>query len=267
MNTRLLPVVMGMWNLSGAAPGVDLIENAVPADVWNRRAPADGPLHGYVEWTDRNRRDASDWDKTDYWAAIAVSPSTRKYAASCAYMAFDAASRAARDKCNAPDARTVVLCANGWCALALGDPKEAKDFNWGVGWGPDQAAAERFALEGAVKQGVPKPRIVYSIDSRQPRTGGAIAFSESTGRWGYSTGGGREAPYKAVRYCNAPDARVIAQAQDCWLALALGDDKGVYGWGHAGNRADAERNALEACGKRAKNAKIAVSFCSNGVVH
>ena len=48
-------------------------------------------------------------------------------------------------------------------------------------------------------------------------------------------------------------------------ALALGDDKTAYGWGYAGNRADAEKHALEDCKKRTTNVKIVVSFCTNGV--
>ena len=35
--------------------------------------------------------------------------------------------------------------------------------------------------------------------------------------------------------------------------------------GYAGNRIDAEKHALEECGKRTKNAKVVVSFCTNGV--
>jgi hypothetical protein len=262
----MLIILMGILLAPTAFCG-DLIENAVPSSFWNRRADVDGPVKGYVEWKDRYREDATDWDKTDYWAAIAVSPGTGKYAASCEWLSFDVAERVARDKCDASDARPVVVCANGWCALALGDQKPGKDFGWGVGWGPDQKSAERFALEAAITQGVPRAKVVYSIYAREPQSGGAIAFSESTGRWGYSTGGGREAPYRAIQYCNAPDAKIIAQESDCWLALALGDDKSVYGWGSAGNRSDAERNALEACSRRTKNAKIAVSFCANGMVY
>jgi hypothetical protein len=267
-----LAILTSLLWVSGAfcaegKPTKSLIDDAVPASFWNRRAATDGPVKGYIEWKDRNRSDASDWDKTDFWAAIAFSPSTGKYASSCEYRPFDLAERAAREKCNAPDARTVVLCGNGWCALALGDQKMGKDFGWGVGWGPDQRSAEKFALEAARKQGLPGAKVVYSINSREPQTGGAIAFSESTGRWGYSTGGGRHAPYMALQNCKAPDAKIIAQKADGWMALAVGDDKGAYGWGYAGNRADAERNALEAGRKRTKNAKIAFSFCTNGVVH
>jgi hypothetical protein len=35
----------------------------------------------------------------------------------------------------------------------------------------------------------------------------------------------------------------------------------------AGNRADAESLALKKCSKQTKNAKIVLSFCSNGVEH
>lgn len=226
-----------------------------------------GPVVGVVEWEPAQRRDATSWDKTDYWAAIAISPSTGKYASTCEWTARENAERSSREKCNAPDARTAVLCCNGWCALALGDQKAGKDFGWGVGWGPNQRAAEQFALEAARKRGLPGARVVYSIYSREMRTGGAIAFSESTGRWGYSSGGGRSAPYKAIQNCKAADAKVIAQQFDCWMALALGDDKGAYGWGYAGNRDDAERFALEACSKRTKNSKVVLSFCTNGVQH
>ena len=54
-------------------PVKGLIESAVPPEFWNRGAAADGPVKGYVDWKERYRRDASEWDKTDYWAAIAVS--------------------------------------------------------------------------------------------------------------------------------------------------------------------------------------------------
>lgn len=265
MRTRLLlPFLTGILSAATALCG-DLLENAVPSSFWNRRADAAGSVRGYVEWKDRCREEASDWDRTDYWSAIAVSPITRKYAAGCEYLSVDLAERAAREKCNAPDAQVAIACGNGWCALALGGQKTGEDFGWGAGWGADQQSAEKFAFEAAVKQGLSSPKVVYSIYSREPRTGGAIAFSESTGHWGYSTGGGRHAPHMAIRYCNAPDARIIAQGSDCWLALALGDDKRAYGTGCAGNRMDAESNALEACGRKTKNAKVVLSFCANGV--
>lgn len=228
-------------------------------------AADDGPVIGVVTWEPGQRSDANSWDKTDYWAGIAVSPSTGKYAASCEWTARENASRQAREKCNAKDARAVVLCCNGWCAISIGRPKDNKEYRWGVGWGPDRHTAEKYAVEGARDQGLPDAKVTFSINAREMRTGGAIAYSESTGAWGYGTGGGRSAPYNALKNCKARDAKVIAQKFDCWMALATGDDKSVYGWGHAGNRADAEAYALEECRKRTTNAKIEVSFCTNGV--
>jgi hypothetical protein len=231
-------------------------------------ADDDGPVVGVVQWQPGIPfSDKTSWDKTDYWASIAVSPSTGKYAASCEWTSQDNATRQAREKCKAADARAVVLCCNGWCALALGKQEAGKDIGWGVGWGADQSTAEKYALEGAHDQKLPDAKVVYSINSREMRTGGAIAYSESTGNWGYATGGGPSSTYKALQYCKAADAKVIAQESDCWMALALGDDTGVYGWGYAGNRADAESFALANCAKRTKNAKVVVSFCTNGVVH
>ena len=242
----------------------DLLDVAVPAD-FGRRQSAGGPAGGYVEWEDRNRPDASSWDKTDYWAAIALSPSSGKFAASCEWMTRETAERDAREKCNAPDAEVVVVCGNGWCALVLDELKPGEEIGWTVGWAPTQAAAEQFARDEARERGMKNARLVYSIFSREMKSGGAIAYSKSTGRWGYSTGGGRRAPYMALKNCAAPDAEVIVQKADGWLALAVGDDLGVYGWGYAGNRADAERNALDAC-KSTQPAKIVLSFCTNGVV-
>jgi len=231
-------------------------------------ADDDGLVVGVVQWEPGIPfSEKTSWDKTDYWAAIAVSPSTGKYAASCEWTNQDNATRQAREKCNAPDARAVVLCCNGWCALALGKREAGKDVAWGIGWGPNQGAAEKYALEAARDRKLPDAKVVYSINSREMRTGGAIAFSESTDKWGYATGGGPSSRYNALKNCQADDAQVIAQEMDCWMALALGDDKGLYGWGHAGNRTDAEAFALESCNKRTKNGKVVASFCTNGVEH
>lgn len=228
----------------------------------------DGPVVGVVEWEPGIlREDKTDYDKTDFWAAIAFSPSTGKYGSTCEWTSQDNAVRVARESCNAKDARVVVLCCNGWCALALGQPAASGDQGWGVGWGPNQATAERFALESA-SQRVSGAKVVYSINSRQMRVSGVIAYSTATGKWGYSSGYGRGDITRAVQFCGDPDAKVmVGKNVCCWMALALGDDKSAYGWGYAGNRADAERNALEECRQRTKNAKVAISFCTNGVVH
>ena len=149
----------------------------------------------------------------------------------------------------------------------MGDPKAAGAREWGVGWGPDQETAERYALEGA-RERMSGAKVVYSINSREMRVPGVIAYSTATGNWGYSSGYGRGDVPRALQFCGDPKADVIVgKDPGCWMALALGDDKSVYGWSYAGNRADAESNALEECRKQTKHAKVAVSFCCNGVVH
>lgn len=223
------------------------------------RADDDGPLAGFVDWmTNVNREYLSEYDKTDFWAAIAYSPATGKFGCSGNWIGRDTATRAAKDNCNADDARPVVVVGNGWCALALGKDKSA----WGVGWGPDRATAEQNALE-AGRQRTSGCRVVFSINAREIKQHGAIAYSRSTGEWGWATGGPRTARSLALKNCKSDDEVVVCK-YDCWLALALSDDKGVYAYASAGNKIDAERNALEACRKRAANCRIAVSFCSNG---
>ncbi len=222
-------------------------------------AADDGPLVGTVIWKPGLERDANSYDKTNFWAAIAYSPSTGKFGASCNWTADINASRLARERCNAPDARTVVMCSNGWCALALGEEWD----KWGVGWGEERQTAEKFALQNASER-IRKPKVVFSINARQIRLWGAIAYSESTGDYGYANGGGRSSQYEALKNCKARDAKVLLTKYDCWLALAVGDNR-IFGYGFAGNRADAERNALDECDKRTRNGKIKVSFCSNGV--
>lgn len=222
-------------------------------------------VRGFIRWQPGEDRDANEVDRTDYWSAIAVSPSTGKYGATCWVSNQDNALRIARANCNAKDARVVVLCGNGWCSLALGAPPKTGDWIWGVGWAETREQAERFALEYA-RERDPKARVVYSINAREFHATGAIAYSPATGKWGYSYGYGRGDISRAIRFSGDPEARSYVTPTYCsWLALATGE-KGAYGWGHAGNRADAERTALEECARRGANAKIAVSFCTNGKV-
>jgi hypothetical protein len=223
-------------------------------------APAWGePVVGIIEWEPGLRRDANSEDKTDYWSAIASSKSTGKYGASCKWPSRINAVRVARENCNAADAECVVLCCNGWCALALG-----KGGAWGVGWGAERAVAEKHAL-AAGQQQAPDAKLAFSINSREMRSWGAIAYSQTTGAWGYATGGDSGLQQRAIRNSKAADAQVVAVKFDCWLALALGDDRTAYGFGFAGNRADAENHALAECAKQTKNGKVVVSFCTNGV--
>jgi hypothetical protein len=222
-------------------------------------AADDGPVVGTVVWRPGLERDANPNDRTNYWAAIAYSPSTGKFGAACNWTADVNASRDAREKCAAPDARTVVMCGNGWCSLALGDDVD----KWGVGWGESRETAEKFAFEVVAKR-TRNAKVAFSINAREMRLSGSIAYSETTGAFGYAAGGGRSSQFAALKHSKTRDAKVLVTKYDCWLALAVGDYR-LHGYGFAGNRADAERNALNECAKRTKNGRLQVSFCTNGV--
>ena len=91
----------------------------------------------------------------------------------------------------------------------------------------------------------------------------AIAFSQSTGRYGYSSGWLAEinARREALKNCKAKDAKVILVVGNGYAALAVGEDTSAYGYGSAKTveGADlAKRYALEACRKRTTNCKIVV---------
>src|SRR5436190_1190009 len=85
----------------------------------------------------------------------------------------------------------VCGCA-AWPALALGDNKKG-----GVGWGADRADAEKNAL-ASCNQNTANGKVVFSINAREMRVWGAIAYSPSTGKWGYATGGGRFLQQRAI---------------------------------------------------------------------
>lgn len=87
----------------------------------------------------------------------------------------------------------------------------------------------------------------------QPALGdqfGAISFSPSTGKWGYSHGftSRNAAEADAVMRCHVPDARAVVWVKNGWAALAQAAD-GSWGTGWSTNsRAEAEEIALQEAG-------------------
>jgi hypothetical protein len=77
---------------------------------------------------------------------------------------------------------------------------------------------------------------------------GAIAYSESTGKYGYSYNysylGDAEAD--AIAQCNASDAQVVAWCWNEYAALAV-DDVGNYGYSSGLSKESAETEALSYC--------------------
>ena len=225
-------------------------------------ADDDGLVVGSVHWAPNVPwSQKTDWDKTNYWAHRCLAVDRQV----CRQLRVDG-----RRQCDSPGTREVQR--PHWCRGALlqrlvrpgvGQARSRENIGWGIGWGADRATAEQHALQGARDHNLPEAKVVYSINSAQLQ-GGAIAFSELNRQVGLSTGGAG-APLQSPAILTAPDAKVIGYQFDCWMALAMGDDQSAYGWGYAGNLADAESNALEECAKRTKNGKIVLSFCSNGV--
>ncbi|SHN75689.1 DUF4189 domain-containing protein [Cryptosporangium aurantiacum] len=81
---------------------------------------------------------------------------------------------------------------------------------------------------------------------------GAIAYSESTAKYGYAwTGAGQAAADARARlYCQqtgATDCVVRVSAYGGWIALATTIPSNPWGWGRAGTRQGAVNFALSGC--------------------
>src|SRR5581483_4497396 len=95
--------------------------------------------------------------------------------------------------------------------------------------------------------------------------------SPSTGAWGYgyNCSSRAQAENIALSHCKAPDAEIVAWVNNGFVALALGDDRGVYGygyhWGDGASAAEAMRIALQNCQNRTTGAHVVVCVCSYDV--
>jgi len=92
----------------------------------------------------------------------------------------------------------------------------------------------------------------------------AIAYSASTGKYGFSHGYSSRgcAEQAALGQCTVEDAHILVWARGNWCALALGDEVGEYGWAWAGTAERAKQRALEECRKHTTNCYIAVCVFS-----
>jgi hypothetical protein len=93
----------------------------------------------------------------------------------------------------------------------------------------------------------------------------AIAFSQSTGKIGYTAREARteqHAKMLALRSAGAPDAKVWMWAQNEWVAIAVSDDnRGTAGFAHARSADEAQRMALRQCQRLAKGGACTVKLC------
>jgi hypothetical protein len=93
----------------------------------------------------------------------------------------------------------------------------------------------------------------------------SIAYSQSTGRIGYSARQARSkqgADQYALRMCAAEDAKVFMWARDQWVAIAVVvGQRGNAGFGRGESAAEAQQKALEECVKRAHGHACRVALC------
>ena len=92
---------------------------------------------------------------------------------------------------------------------------------------------------------------------------GAIAFSQTSGRVGYSYdyAASDDAARSAVNSCGQ-DCSVVLWFGNACGALAVGSGRG-YGSGWAGNQADAENIAMNNCSANTSNCQIAQWVCTS----
>jgi serine/threonine-protein kinase len=88
----------------------------------------------------------------------------------------------------------------------------------------------------------------------------AIAYSPSTGQWGYGNGYPSQsaAIARARRECGRGDARTF-WCKNAWIALAISDrSRGGFGWAWAPTAGAARSKALAQCRSRNPDARVVV---------
>jgi hypothetical protein len=94
----------------------------------------------------------------------------------------------------------------------------------------------------------------------EQNTFAAIAYSQSTGKWGYAYDRSIAdfARKSARENSKADDAKVVVAVGNMWCALAIGDDKTAYGVGTGGSADIAAQLALRAARERTTNCRVVI---------
>lgn len=95
---------------------------------------------------------------------------------------------------------------------------------------------------------------------------GAIAYSKSSGRYGYGFGktSRSDAENAALQECGSSDAFIAVWAKNRWIALAAGYGT-TYGYGWSGeSEADAQSRSLSACSEHGSGCHVLVSVYAGG---
>lgn len=99
---------------------------------------------------------------------------------------------------------------------------------------------------------------------------GAIAYSPSTGKIGYSYNQccRHHAEEAALEACPEKDARIVCWVNEGFCAIALGDDKSTWGtgwsYGDGASNTEAINHALKKARERTTGARIELVFSSDG---
>jgi len=110
----------------------------------------------------------------------------------------------------------------------------------------------------------PQARADVTIDFN---TYAAVAFSKSTGKYGYAWNYGSRyaAECAALARCPARDARIVAWVKGGWLAVALGENN-AYGYGYSygvgATNSEAKRRAVAECRQQSKRVTTLICLCS-----
>lgn len=128
---------------------------------------------------------------------------------------------------------------------------------WDKGWA-ESGWYDPFWVR--LRRGVPYSSSDDSGSTSPSNRYAAIAYSTSTGKYGFAQGYSSRgcAEQAALGHCPVEDAHILVWARGNWCALAVGDEVGEYGWAWAGTAERAKQRALEECRKRTTNCHIAV---------
>jgi hypothetical protein len=101
-------------------------------------------------------------------------------------------------------------------------------------------------------------------------TYGAVAFSSSTGSYGYAWNCGTrgEAEQAALARCTASDARIVGWVQGGWLVLAIGENNSYgIGWeyGDGATNTVAQQRAIDECHARGEKVRTLICLCSGDI--
>ena len=104
---------------------------------------------------------------------------------------------------------------------------------------------------------------LFPVEAQAQDNYGAIAYSSSTGRYGYSYdfGSRAEAENYAISKCGRGDCVVKVWFKNACGALAVGR-RGALGWGLAGSRGSAEDRALSECQSRTSGCSVRTWACT-----